>query len=240
MNNGPVIFLGLLCTMLWSWYGFVSMNFRSVGRQEQAKLITGQVYPTGRSGTANLGQEVYQANGCAGCHTMQVRTRGHGSDIERGWGKRNTVLRDFLFDDHVFLGQTRIGPDLADVGNRAYSTPEWHLIHLYNPRLVVTNSYMPQYPYLFEERKIRGQRSAQALPLPPGAVKEGYEVVPTREATALVEYLMSLKSDTPIFEAPLNPTPRPTNATNETAEASAPGTNAPAPQNTAAPTNSQP
>ena len=232
MNNGPLIFLGLLFTVLWSYYGFVVTNFKELGRQEPAKLLTGAAYPTGRSGTANAGQEVYQANGCASCHTMQVRTRGYGADLERGWGTRNTVLRDFIYDNHVFLGQTRVGPDLADVGNRAYSTPEWHLIHLYNPRLVVTNSYMPQYPYLFTGRKIRGQRSPDALPLPPGTVEDGYEVVPTREALALAEYLMTLKNDTPIFEAPLNPPPKPTN---ETAQATAqvPSTG------TAAPTNTQ-
>ena len=42
MNNGILIFLGLLLTMLWSWYGFVVQNFKQVGRQEPAKLITGE------------------------------------------------------------------------------------------------------------------------------------------------------------------------------------------------------
>lgn len=213
MNNGPLIFLGLLFTMLWSYYGFIVTNVRDVGRQEQFETMTGEKYPTGRSGTANFGQEVYRANGCASCHTMQVRPRGYGADIERGWGTRNTVLRDFIWDNHVFLGEARIGPDLATVGARPYSTPEWHLAHLYDPRLVVKGSLMPQYPYLFEERKIRGQKSPNALMLPPDRVKEGYEVVPTREALALVEYLMSLRADTPIFEAPLNPKPKPTNET---------------------------
>ena len=60
-----------------------------------------------------------------------------------------------------------------------------------------------------------------ALTLPPGTVKEGYEVVPTRDATALVAYLMSLRADTPVFEAPLNPKPKPTNETTE-ATAAAP------------------
>ncbi len=209
MNNGPLIFLGLLGAMLWSWYGFVVKNFREVGRQEPVKLLTGEAFPGGRSGTANLGQEVYQANGCASCHTMQVRTRGQGRDLERNWGKRNTVLRDFIYDDHVFLGQTRIGPDLADIGSRPYGTREWHLVHLYNPRSVVKGSLMPQYPYLFQVRKIKGQPSPHALPLPPEMVKQGYEVIPTREATALVEYLVSLRADTAIFEAPLNPKPQP-------------------------------
>jgi cytochrome c oxidase cbb3-type subunit II len=207
MNNGILIFLGLLITMLWSWYGFVVQNFKQVGKLEPATTLTGETFPTGRSGTANLGQEVYRANGCASCHTMQVRPQGHGADIERGWGKRNTVLRDFIHDEHVFLGQTRIGPDLAGIGTRAYATREWHLAHLYNPRSVVPGSLMPQYPYLFEKRKIRGgQTSPNALKIGPEfrkEVPEGYEIIPTREANALVQYLMSLQSDVRLFEAPI-------------------------------------
>ena len=34
-------------------------------------------------------------------------------------------------------------------------------------------------------------------------VPERYEIIPTREANALVEYLMSLQSDVRLFEAPL-------------------------------------
>jgi cytochrome c oxidase cbb3-type subunit 2 len=223
MNNGVLIFAGLLFTMLWSWYGIVVKNFREVGRQEPVKLITGEVYPTGRSGTASLGAEVYRANGCVSCHTMQVRPKGFGADIERGWGKRNTVLRDFIYDEHVFLGQTRVGPDLASVGARPYATREWHLVHLFNPRAVVPKSLMPQYPYLFEKRKIGNRPSPGALSLPLEFVPEGYEIVPTREANALVEYLMSLQADTPIFEAPIVPKPA-----NPTEQPEAPVTNAPA------------
>ena len=207
MNNGILIFIGLLATMLWSWYGFIAQNFKQVGRQEPAQLITGERFPTGRSGTASLGQEVYQANGCAACHTMQVRPQNHGADIERGWGKRNTVLRDFVHDDHVFLGQTRIGPDLSGIGTRPYATREWHLAHLFNPRTVVKRSLMPQYPYLFKTRKMLGGRpSPDAIQVAPEFRKdipEGYEIVPTREANALVEYLMSLQADVRLLEAPI-------------------------------------
>jgi cytochrome c oxidase cbb3-type subunit 2 len=207
MNNGILIFIGLLLTMLWSWYGFVVLNFKQVGRQEPAKLMTGETFPMGRTGTAALGQEVYRANGCASCHTMQVRVQNYGADIERGWGKRNTVLRDFVHDKHVFLGQVRVGPDLAGIGTRPYATREWHLAHLWDPRSVVPKSLMPRYPYLFEVRKIRGgQPSPLAINVPAGSrkdVAEGYEIVPTREANALVEYLLTLQSDVRLLEAPI-------------------------------------
>lgn len=207
MNNGILIFIGLLLTMLWSWYGFIVTNFKQVGRQVPAKLITGETFPTGRSGTAAVGQDVYRANGCASCHTMQVRVQDYGADIERGWGKRNTVLRDFIHDDHVFLGQVRVGPDLAGIGTRPYATREWHLAHLWDPRSVVPKSLMPRYPYLFEVRKMRGgQPSPHAINVPAESrkdVPEGYEIIPTRQANALVEYLMSLHSDVRLFEAPI-------------------------------------
>lgn len=217
MNKGPVIFFGILFIMAWSWYGIIGKNFQDLGRQDPIKLDTGEPYPGGRLGLAHSGQEVYQANGCASCHTMQVRMKGYGRDIERGWGARNSVLLDYVYDRHVFLGQVRVGPDIADVGTRLPDRT-YHLLHLYNPRTVVPGSMMPQYPYLFIKRKIKGERSADALPLPPKFQEQGYEVIPTPEAKALVEYLVSLHSSKPIFEAPQIPPPKPvvaseTNAT---------------------------
>ena len=62
---------------------------------------------------------------------------------------------------------------------------------------------MPAYPFLFENRRVSASASPNALrltgndlPLP------GFEVVPKPEAVALVNYLLSLRADTPLFEAP--------------------------------------
>ena len=224
MNKGPVIFFGVLFIMAWSWYGIIGKNFQDLGHQDPIKLDTGEPYPGGRTGLAQAGQEVYRANGCAACHTMQVRMKGYGRDIERGWGKRNSVLQDFVYDRHVFLGQVRVGPDLADMGTRN-PDPIWHLMHLYNPRSVVPDSMMPQFPYLFTKKKIHGRRSAEALPLPPKFQIEGYEIVPSAEAKALVAYLTGLHASIPIFEAPLLPPPPRREAP---APASTQPTNAPA------------
>src|SRR5438445_13444845 len=115
--------------------------------------------------------------------------KGYGADIERHWCARNSVLEDFVYDRHAFLGSERVGPDLADIGTRLPDVAT-QLLHLYNPRLTAPGSMMPQYPYLFEKRKIRnGERSPDALRLPPKFQVAGYEVVPTREAVALVAYL---------------------------------------------------
>jgi cytochrome c oxidase cbb3-type subunit 2 len=49
--------------------------------------------------------------------------------------------------DHPFQwGSKRTGPDLARVGGK-YSD-EWHRVHLNNPRDVVPESNMPEYPWL--------------------------------------------------------------------------------------------
>src|SRR5207244_3232131 len=94
---------------------------------------------------------------------VEVRVIPTGPDIARGWGKRRSVAEDFLFDQPVMLGSQRIGPDLADVGSRPALTAEWHLLHLYNPQIVVSKSVMPPYRFLFEKRKIGREPSPDAL-----------------------------------------------------------------------------
>ena len=133
----------------------------------------------------------------------EVKIIPTGPDIARGWGKRRSVAADFLFDQPVMLGAQRIGPDLADVGARPL-TAEWHLLHLYNPRMLVQKSVMPPYRFLFEKRKLGREPSPDALRLSgefaPGP---GREIVPTDQARALVSYLLSLRAETVIFETPM-------------------------------------
>jgi cbb3-type cytochrome oxidase cytochrome c subunit len=141
-----------------------------------------------------------------------------GPDIERGWGTRRTVAQDFIADATVMPGSMRIGPDLANVGARLPDL-NWQLAHLYNPAAVTEKSPMPAYRFLFERRKIRKQRSPDALQLEGKfAPAEGYEIVPKPEAKALAAYLISLRSDTPLYEAPLTPPPPPKVDTNAPAK----------------------
>jgi len=61
---------------------------------------------------------------------------------------------------------------------------------------------------LFEVRKeINGTPSADALTSLPKefAPADGYEVVPKLEAKQLVAYLLSLRADAPLYEAPFTP-----------------------------------
>jgi cytochrome c oxidase cbb3-type subunit II len=221
MNYGPLIFLGLLFTMTMSWYGIIYKNYLELGRLEPTRNETGQFVEQGRPGFAGVGADVYRSHNCASCHTLQVRASGitsfssftkpglqtnfvyHGADIERGWGQRPTVLHDFLFDSSVYPGLVRIGPDLSNVGARSPDA-NTQLLHLYNPKITVKDSTMPPYPFLFEKRKVKGISSTEALQLSGDfAPPAGYEIVPTREAKALVAYLQSLRTDYDMFAAPL-------------------------------------
>ena len=77
----------------------------------------------------------------------------------------------------------------------------WHHQHLYSPRSLTLDSNMPAYRFLYEKRRISGERSADALKLMgKEAAREGWEIVPTYDAQCLVAYLMSLDQSHPLKE----------------------------------------
>ena len=217
MNHGPLLFLGAFLSMVVSFWGLIVVPQAQLGRQDLRVLEpSSQTYPHGPLGQAKAGADVYRAHGCVECHTQQVRPEGFGSDIERGWGIRRTVSLDYLLQDPVQLGSLRMGPDLANIGARQ-PDPSWHFNHLYNPKSTIEASTMPPYKFLFEERPIDGAISPDALQwngalVTPKGKEEGWQVVPTAEGKSLVAYLTSLRSDAPVFEAPLPPEPEETNA----------------------------
>ena len=77
----------------------------------------------------------------------------------------------------------------------------WHHVHLYAPRSINPDSNMPAYRFLYEKRRIAGERSAEALQLSGSdAPPEGWEVVPTYDAKCVVAYLMGLNQSHPLQE----------------------------------------
>jgi len=124
-----------------------------------------------------------------------------GPDIRRGWGKRATVTQDYLYDYPVQLGTQRIGPDLANYGTRAVPAL-LALQHLYSPQSTMPKSMMPPYRYLFNKRKLADGEQPRAGALP-ATLDPGFEITPKPEAEALVAYLMSLKAEAPLVEAPV-------------------------------------
>jgi cytochrome c oxidase cbb3-type subunit 2 len=148
------------------------------------------------SASALRGKQLYISNGCVACHTQQVRN----VDMDKPWGSRPGIAADyagvaresFFINSATLMGTERTGPDLTDVGARQPS-PDWHLMHLYNPRAVVEQSIMPAYPWLFEE--VARPSADQVVVNVPAAYREGEGgvVVATAEALDLVAYLQSLK-----------------------------------------------
>ncbi len=262
MKNGFAIFFAVLLTLGGSWIGFVAAPTMQLGSAQQTTvLVSGDTWPQQRTGEATLGQQIYRANGCAACHTQQIRQDGvsfdvvltspgkinpsavsnlisnltldglnkeaadaaadkisalggktethltaTGADIANYHAVRRSVAADYLYDAPVQLGSLRAGPDLANIGVRQ-PVASVQLLHLYAPSAVTKNSAMPSFKFLFEVRKqINGVASSEALNLPAEfAPAAGYEVVPKPEAKQLVAYLLSLRADAPLYEAPFTP-----------------------------------
>lgn len=165
----------------------------AIHNQENNRPLPGAVE---LSPEAERGKAAFVANGCVACHTQQVRN----IDMDRQWGSRPGVAADysgikrtdFWRNTATLMGTERTGPDLTDVGNRQPSA-DWNLVHLFNPRIVVKESVMPAYPWLFV-LKNEPEESDIVVNLPEEYLKgKKGKVVAGREALDLVAYLQSLK-----------------------------------------------
>lgn len=144
------------------------------------------------------GRQVYIANGCLYCHSQQIRDESFTTDVARGWGTRANVPADYVYDKPHLLGTMRTGPDLINVGMRLPDA-NWHLIHLYDPRAVVSWSIMPAFPFLFEEKDSAAvTEDDYVVPVGGDRAPAGKVVVATKDALDLVAYLLSLKRAFPL------------------------------------------
>lgn len=200
MNKFVKLFFGVFGAFGVSWLGFVAYPYLTfAGLQPNKDPNTQEVAPPAKPGIAEQGYHVYASNGCIYCHSQFVRDKNEGSDIDREWGKRRTAARDYLYDRQVFLGTSRLGVDLTNVGVRQ-TDPQWFYRYLYAAH---PESSMPAYKWLFRTQKIVGQPSVDAVKLDGAdAPPPGYEVVPTEDGKALVDYLLSLKRNYALPEAP--------------------------------------
>lgn len=89
-----------------------------------------------------MGRDVYLREGCYNCHSQMIRPF-RAETMRYG---HYSVAGEFVYDHPFQWGSKRTGPDLHRVGGK-YSD-EWHRIHLNNPRDVVPESNMPEYPWL--------------------------------------------------------------------------------------------
>lgn len=140
------------------------------------------------------GRDIYIREGCHVCHTQMVRPLR--AEVER-YG-HYSVAGESVYEHPFLWGSKRTGPDLARVGQR-YSD-EWHIAHLYNPRLVVPESNMPSFPWLLDNildgkktgAKMRALRRV-GVPYTDDDINGAEEAVKgSSEMDAVVAYLQQL------------------------------------------------
>ncbi|HEX7128278.1 MAG TPA: cbb3-type cytochrome c oxidase subunit II [Thermodesulfobacteriota bacterium] len=127
------------------------------------------------------GRRIYQREGCWYCHSQYVRPV---NDETLRWGPVSEA-GEYSFDAPHFWGTQRIGPDLTRVGLK-YANG-WHYAHHWDPRLVVPDSNMPAFPWLFRTpvtvELTTGEDGQPALPDTPalralGLDPNGAQVLP--------------------------------------------------------------
>ena len=105
------------------------------------------------------GRDVYIREGCYNCHSQMVRPF-RAETLRYG---PYSVAGEFVYDHPFQWGSKRTGPDLQRVGGR-YSD-EWHRVHLNNPRDVVPESNMPEYPWKTTVSSMRFKNSGRKCDL---------------------------------------------------------------------------
>jgi cytochrome c oxidase cbb3-type subunit II len=225
MDKPSTLFTGIFGAFLLSTGAMVLLPHSNIsGLQPQVVWDEGSKAPSDmypvkleHSSGDRLGERIYVENGCFYCHSQQLRDPQYGPDIERGWGPRRTVARDYIYQDTPLLGSTRLGPDLSNYGwrdnegkrfwrNEQANDPLKPTIrdamfiykHLFNPRNRVSNSTCPSYLNLFEQRDIGAGVSPEAV-----AVDGGKQWIPKADARYLAMYLLSLDRSHELKEAPL-------------------------------------
>jgi cytochrome c oxidase cbb3-type subunit 2 len=140
------------------------------------------------------GRDVYIREGCYNCHSQMIRPF-RAETLRYG---HYSVAGESVYDHPFQWGSKRTGPDLARVGGK-YSD-EWHRVHLNNPRDVVPESNMPEYPWLAKSLVDASQIGTHMKALRTVGVpysdeeiaKAAEEVTGKSELDAVIAYLQSL------------------------------------------------
>jgi cytochrome c oxidase cbb3-type subunit 2 len=202
MNNIFKFALYVFLTLAFAWLAFFvgaknqygDLEPTSQYLEENKSIPKGaDLFPKSMPGVAQLGAKEYLSLGCVTCHTQQVRTIESGFDVERGWGQRPSVPRDYILQKEVLLGHNRVGPDLANIGLRGY-TREWLHKHLFNPQILVEGSICQPSPFLYD---VSNENSIGAINADNKADDNAstFFIKPSLRANRIVSYLESLKQD---------------------------------------------
>ena len=140
------------------------------------------------------GRDVYIREGCYNCHSQMIRPF-RAETLRYG---HYSVAGESVYDHPFQWGSKRTGPDLARVGGK-YSD-EWHRVHLNNPRDVVPESNMPEYPWLEKTMvdandmapRMKALRMVGVPYSDEEIAKAAEEVKGKNELEAVIAYLQSL------------------------------------------------
>ncbi|NOT43657.1 MAG: c-type cytochrome [Acidobacteria bacterium] len=143
-----VAFFALSVALLGAWPA------RMLRQQSEAMAPPFALEPTA---SERRGRAIYASEGCAYCHTQQIRYVH--ADMER-FG-RPTLAWETRRDSPHLWGTRRIGPDLSRAGGTR--PPDWQYAHLFDPRALVPASVMPAYPWLFDGAPTRPTQAARDL-----------------------------------------------------------------------------
>jgi len=110
------------------------------------------------------GRSVYIREGCWYCHSQYVRPV---TGEDQRWGPVSEA-GEYAFDLPHLLSTRRIGPDLARVGLKY--ADDWHYAHHWDPRLVVPDSVMPGFKWLYSQIRLPLVKTDAGPALPPAQV----------------------------------------------------------------------
>lgn len=143
INAGLLIFFTIIVISIGGLVEIVPLFFIDE-TVEQVKTADGKDAVRPYTPLEQRGRDIYVREGCYLCHSQMVRPF---RDEMLRYG-HYSLAAESQYDHPFQWGSKRTGPDLARVGGK-YSN-EWHVQHLLDPRSVVPDSIMPNYPWLLD------------------------------------------------------------------------------------------
>ena len=142
-NAGLLIILVLAAISIGGLVEIVPL-FHIEGTVENVKNAEGKDAVRPYTPLEQLGRDIYTREGCYNCHSQMIRPF---RDEALRYG-HYSLAAESQYDHPFQWGSKRTGPDLARVGGKYSSS--WHVQHLNQPRSVVPESIMPNYPWLLK------------------------------------------------------------------------------------------
>lgn len=98
-----------------------------------------------------MGEHLYNIEGCWYCHTDQTRTLIQDTVLNGSaeYPAPPSSANEYIYQKITFPGTRRIGPDLSRVGIKRPSR-DWHRGHFWSPKTASKGSVMPAFQHFFD------------------------------------------------------------------------------------------